>query len=825
MARQDTSTSRGITRFFHGWGTFVIGHRLLCLMAIGLLTFGAGAVVVERLGIDNGLEAFAPADSVELRTLHAFRDTFGYAGTYAILIEGDVFSRPFLEKLEGLHRAIERIEVDVEILVPKSAPNPEADFFDDDEGWGEEEGGSIMDRVVSLINVRQTVSTEGGVAVEALMDPLPDEADLPAIAKKVLADDFLVGQVVGAAGRHAVVVAQPLRIHENDLTTLYAAVRKAVAPFDTPDFDVKITGIPAINAMLNTMVMDDLFTLGALSLVVVFIALFVLFRHPLGVIGPLVVVGVGVVWTMGTMALIGYDLNILSGILPSFLFVVGIGDSIHLLSIYRDERRAGCPNRDAIVKAVAITGPPVLFTSLTTMVGLFSLKFASVQAVAEMGVSGGIGVVYALVLSLVVLPISLTWVKTSRLGVPEEGRDDIIQRLLVWCVGRSDDRIGRRRRAKTFVAAIALAVVSTLGVTSLEVRHNDLSMLADDAEVKQTVTAMDEHISGAATAQLLIDAPGPKGLKDVELLRGLDRLTEHVLAYENLGDGERVVTHAMSLVDVVKETRRAFHGGKASHYSIPETQPEAEQLLFLFENQSPDELSKMTTLDFSRSQMTLRVKWQDATAYTRLIDHIEEGIEEHVGSRAEIEGTGAVYLGHRIVSVLIDDLIKSFGTAFLAITVLMVFLLRDLKLGVVAMVPNLFPIVIVLGFMGLAGIPMDLNNLLIASIALGIAVDDTVHFLHHFRTAHLRTGRCEEALVEARDHAGRAMFATSVILTLGFGAFFAASTAGMRNYGTLTALTVVCAFLVDLIILPAILRAVYRDEETVPEGADTAPAT
>jgi predicted RND superfamily exporter protein len=805
---------------FAAWGRFVVGHRALCLMALALITIGSLAAIVGRLGINNRLEAFAPAESAELKTLHAFRETFGYAGTFAIIIEGDVFSRPFLERLAELHRAVADLQVDIETISTAPTAPAEADFFEGDEGWGDEAAGPIMDRVTSLINVRQTVNTADGIAVQRLMDPLPDAAALPRVRAEVLADPFLVGQVVGAAGRHAVVIAKPLRVHENDLAALHAAVQATLAPFEGPGFDIMVTGLPAINAMLNTLVLRDLSVLGALSLVVVFIALIVLFRHPLGVLGPLAVVALSVLWTLGTMGLIGYDLNILSGILPSFLFVVGVCDSLHLMSIFRDRRRVGVECAQAVVEAVSITGPPVLFTSLTTMVGLFSLKFASVQAVNEMGVAGGIGVVYALILSLVLLPISLTWTGKSTLGAPSVGRQDRIHRILFWCLGRSDDRIRPGRKTKTFAVALCLAIVAGYGIGRLEVRHDDLAMLSEDAEVKLAVEAMDRHVCGAAPAQLLIDAHGSRGLKDVGLLRGIAELTRHALRYRDPRTGEASVTHANSIVDVVRETRRAFHGGDPAFYAVPEAQDEASQLLFLFESQSPDELSQVTTLDFSRAQLALRVKWRDATSYGPIVDYMRAGIDRYIGDRATVGGTGAVYLGHRIVSVLIGDLMKSFGTAFLIITVLMVFMLRDVKLGLVAMVPNLFPILLVLGLMGLSGIPMDLNNLLIASIALGIAVDDTVHFLHHFQAAFRRSGRCEEALVEARDQAGRAMFATSVLLTLGFGIFYAASTGGIRNYGMLTALTVVFAFVVDLVLLPALLRALYAEKAPAARGPE-----
>jgi predicted RND superfamily exporter protein len=298
-------------------------------------------------------------------------------------------------------------------------------------------------------------------------------------------------------------------------------------------------------------------------------------------------------------------------------------------------------------------------------------------------------------------------------------------------------------------------------------------------------------------------------LKDVEFLKGLDALVTEVLDYREPQTGEKIVTHALSLLDVVKETRRAFKGGDRAAYALPTSQQEANDFLFAFENQSPSELSKLTTIDWSKTHVTFRVRWREATAYGPLIEHIKKSAQTHLGDRVDIAGTGPVYVVTRLVKVMLDDLAKSFGTAFLLVSIFMVFMLRDLKLGLVAMMPNLFPILLVMGFMGLSAMPLDLNTLLIASIALGIAVDDTVHFLHHFQASFVATKDCELGIQAAKRHAGRAMLTTSLVLTVGFIILCLASNDALIRFGLLTALTIVSALFTDLIVLPAFLRWLY----------------
>ena len=796
---------------------FVVRFKWLVLLLILAITAGCLHLIQTRLIIDNSLESFAPS-SEEMEALYEYRASFGRDDHFLVLIEGDVFSAPFLEKLAQVHEIVAAVDVDVETTshldaqAPADSPADDdfGDFEDDDEGWGEEAGGSVIEDVVSLINARQTVPMEGGgIQVLKLLDPIPPPEELPALRDRVLSDKTLTGRLVGASGRHTVVAARTLQMRDDQMDLVFFEMRDALKDLNSDDFRIQITGPPAINAALNEMVLTDLGTLATLSTLVMLLALAWLFRHLIGIVGPIIVVAIAVLWTLGFMAAIGFGLNILSSILPAFLLCVGVGDSIHMLSIYRDLRRHGMPNEAAIVRAVAITGPPVLFTSLTTMTGLFSLWFAQVYAVSEMGVAGGVGVMFALTLSLVLLPIMLTWNRTGLLGAKPAGEQDVIDRVVGWAVALSDDRVRAGRLRAVFAMSTLLAVVAVVGLTMLEVWHDDMSNVPDGAEVKLAVQSMDENVGGVSNAVLVIKPDSERGMKDLPLLRGLEALTEHVFAYRDEESGEPVVRHAISVVDVVKETRRAFHGGGQAEYRLPDTQGELDDLLFLFENQGPAELRKLATLNLDRSHLTFQATWLEATSYKPLIDHIRTGISTHVGDLAQIRGTGMTFLSYRIVDTLLSDLIRSFATAFVCITILMLFMLGDLKLGLVAMLPNLFPIVLIMGGMGLTGIPIDLNNLLIASIALGIAVDDTIHFLHHFKTAFATTADCEQALVAARHHAGRAMFSTSVLLSTGFGVYLFALNNGVARFGSLIGLTVVVALLVDLIVLPALLRHLY----------------
>ena len=212
-----------------------------------------------------------------------------------------------------------------------------------------------------------------------------------------------------------------------------------------------------------------------------------------------------------------------------------------------------------------------------------------------------------------------------------------------------------------------------------------------------------------------------------------------------------------------------------------------------------------------------------ADAYGPLADHLNQGIDKHIPANSTVRPTGTAFTLLSTIGRLIIDLGRSFGVACVLITLLLILQLRSIKMGLIAMVPNLVPIVFVMGFMGLVDIPIDLVNILIASIAIGIAVDDTIHLLHHFKVHHEQYGNVEAAIRNAFEHAGRAMVSTTMILGLGFLVFVFATIDNILRFGLLIALTAVTAMFVDLVFTPALLRTFYRRPSTTKTPSSPTP--
>jgi predicted RND superfamily exporter protein len=671
-----------------------------------------------------------------------------------------------------------------------------------------------------LTNATVVQGTEDGIEVVDLYRQGMNAKEVAAFREEVLKRPSLVNQVVGEAGRHAVLILRPQHMSEPDMGRVVDAIESVLEAHSGEGFQGVASGLAVMGHHVNEAMLSDMRVLMSAALLIMAFFLILLFRNFPSVVGPGVVVVLAAIWTFGLMATVGMPVTMISNILPAFLVTVGVGDSVHLLSIYRDRRCRVGSNHEAIVFAIASTGRPVLFTSLTTMVGLLSFRFSSLDAIQDMGTAGGFGVMLAFLFSVVLLPIGLSFRgdvepdPTGDLAIAPEADGGLLNRALDACSWLSKPGPAshpKRRRRLALFALVVLIGVSVYGMSKLTVYHNPLAWIPQDTAMVKSFDTIDNEVGGTTNVQLLVDGSPEHGVKDKALLEAIERLERELRRYEDVHSGQPVFGASFSLLDVLKETNQALHGGDPAYYRIPETQRGISDALFMFENADRETMGKLTTTDMSRMQVTLRSRWLDATSYLPLTHQIEAGIEEIVGDTGRVQATGAVYTLVNVISNMIFDLMKSFGAAFVFITFMMIFMLRGLKIGLIAMVPNLVPILIIMAFMGFTGLPIDFNSLLIASVAIGLAVDDTIHFLHHFKVAYEASGDVEWSIHHAIRRAGRAIVSTSLILAMGFMAYLVSDMINIQRFGLLTGLTVLAAVSVDLIFAPALIRTFYTD--------------
>lgn len=725
-----------------------------------LMALCVGVIGVHGIAVDNRPEVFERRGTEAAAVLRELQDRFGRDDAFAVLVQGDVFSAAFLDQLAHLDEAL------------SADPMP---------------AGGAPATVVSLASATTLQVNAEGLAAEPLIDRA---RPLREIRTELLADDGVAGRLVSEDAAWAALWVRTLPMTDADSEASYHQIRTVVAAHDRPGFDTLVGGTPALSVRLNALTLIDMGRAFALAGLTMTAALVFLFRHPYGIVGPLLVVQGATIVVFAVMAGQGTSLNYLNSIVPTFLVAVGVGDGVHLQSLYRDLRADGVENGEAIRRAVEQTGRPVLYTSVTTMVGLLSFRLASIQPIIDLGTLAAIGVGVALALTLTALPAFLTLNTSSLLGAGRTAGRASLDRLIQGCSWLAREHTRPVLAVAALTAAFALALAS-----QVQVAHDPLAWFPPELPTKQTQVALDRHFGGAAQLDLLVEGD----LADPAVVAAIDALQTRIEAYRD-PDGVALVGPALGPTTWLRRMPGAT--------GVPDDPAILAAGLDAMAEHAPGLASRVMTPERDAAHLSFPLQWLPATRYGDLTRHVEAAIAE-LPPGVEARPTGLIYSLLSTMGVLVPDLARSFGMAFGVITLLMIGLLGDLRLGMLAMVPNLLPIVMTAGLMGAVGLPLDASTLLVFSVALGLCVDDTIHLLHHVQRGFERTGDVDLAIEASLSHAGRAIVATSLIIVAATLPTIASTLYSMVWFGLLIAFTIASALVADLVFTPALLRAVW----------------
>ncbi len=783
---------------FGRWGRFVVEHAAGVVVVI-LVATALFAVQLQHFRLDSSLESYFHEDDPVRQQYDAFRDLFGRDAIFVVALQprDGVFQADFLEELRLIHEAIEE---EVPFLV----------------------------EVTSLVNIRETIGNEDGLDVHDFLDPWPEtEQDIRAAEARALANPLYRNLVVGEDGQVAVIAVETeayvpaedidsldgfsdreesdaieeservLLSGEDDLRITHA-LQDILDRHESDELEIHMSGMPVFNAMLSERIGYDMGLFTGLSIVLVALFLGLLFRRVAAVILPIITVLLSVMSTLAFMAAADIPLMPPTQTIPSFLLAVGIGGAVHLLTIFYQALRRGDDKTTAISFALAHSGLPIVMTSVTTAGGLISFTSAALRPISQFGVVTPVGVLLSLVFVLTLLPALMALVP---MGAAQPDTDQTASQRALVGIGAFSTR-----RSALVLAAWALLIVWSIGgITRLTIGHDMVKWFPIRDEQRQSIHFLNERLGGAVGFEVLISATSENALHDPGLLRNLEEIHDFT---ENFSFNHVDPDKALSIVDVVKETHRALNENRAGFYAIPDDRDLISQELLLFENSGSDDVEDLVTPQFDIARLTVRVPLVDGAYYMPFLDAYLERAEEILGPDVSVVLTGAVpLLGHTIHAAL-SSMVRSYAVALVVITLLMMGLIGSVRVGLLSMLPNLAPVVFALGLMGWLGIPIDMLNLMLGSIVIGLAVDDTIHFMHNFRREIEQSGDVETAVANTLRSTGQALFFTSCVLASAFLVYTQAYMSMLFGFGVLTASAIAVAFIADLTLAPALVSRV-----------------
>ncbi|MGK5093088.1 MMPL family transporter [Deltaproteobacteria bacterium TL4] len=790
---------RNIERAFLNWAKLVLRYKWV----FTFLILGGSVLLIAQirnLKMDTATEGFFHPDDPSIVAYNAFRDQFGRDEMIILMIESDqLFSLDFLTKLKKMHQEIE-----------ESVPN--------------------LNDINDLISARKTIGQEGALIVGDLLEELPQtEAEVAELKEYVIHNKLYKNFLIDEEGRHTVIAIKtsawstegqtdfggdfdtgtemlksqekrkPLSDKEN--SEIIAKIHEIKVKYESPDFKISFTGTPVVTDYLKRAMMRDMRFFTLLSIAGISIFLFLMFRRFTGVILPLLTVILSTLYTLGLMALTHTALKMPTQILPSFLLATSIGASVHMMSMFYKDYHEDKGNKDqAILNAMEHSALPVAMTSLTTAASLLSFATASIAPIADLGVFAAFGVMCALFLTLTFLPCFLAILPIRH----HAHHDSETLPLTVRFLEKVGDFAHDHYKLSIGVWTVIM-LVTAVGLPKLRLEHNTLIWFPETSEIRQQTQAMDDIMKGSVSIEMVVDTKKENGLYDPKVLNALNELEAYALTLAPEFKKPPFVGKTLSLASMLKEINQALGENKLENYVIPQNRELIAQEFLLFENSGSDDLKDIVDSQFSKTRITIKTPWVEARGYMPVLDALEIRARELLGPEVEIKTTGMIELFAKTINIMMKSMLTSYLVAGVVITVMMIALVGRWGLGLLSMIPNLTPIIITLGLMGLAGIPLDMFTLLIGSIAIGLAVDDTIHFFHNYMRYLKEDGDSKKAIEETLKTAGQAMLVTSIVLTLGFWVYMFASMNNLFNFGLLTGLTLLIAFLADINLSPALL--------------------
>lgn len=743
----------------------VIDRAALVLAGVAVLALLAAASLVDprdgslRLGLDPSLNRLLPEDDPAREFYDHVRRLFGSDETVLVaLVDDDVFTA---RNLRALERMTERLT---------ALPG--------------------VHHVVSLSSAVDIRSEDGDLVIEPFVSRVPDDREsLDRLRREALANPIYAGNLVAKdAG------AAALLVYLKDMTELEfveggteEGIRR-VAEEESGGAEVWITGGPWVKAAVTRVLLRDLVTMLPLAFALVAVVALVSFRTLRGVLVPGGTIAVALVWTLGTMAALGLQLNLVTTIVPILIVTVGFAYAVHLMGDYYGLLRGGeCEPESAARRTLADVALPVLLTGVTTAVGFASLALSPLGAIREFGGMAVLGVLYTALATLTFAPALLQVLPPPRRirSVPGGTRVDRAARRL----GHFD----LRNRGAILLGGVAVAAVAVFGLTRIRVGNEVVTNFAPGHPVRTHFEAINEHLEGANGFYVVIETGVRDSFKQPENLRTLRSLQDWLEVQPEIGG-------TTSLADYVKLINRGFHAGDPEHFEIPDSKRLISQLLFFGAN---DDLESFVDSRYQTVSVLVRSRVIDSTDMRTLIDRIEERLET-LPPPMQPTVTGNSVLIARTVDELSRGQAVSLSTAFLGIYLLLALLFTSFRVGFIALIPNALPVLAYFGILGLSGVTLNATTGLVACMVLGIAVDDTIHFLARFNHEAKRLADERAGVVEALRRVARPITTTTVALCLGLLVLTLSTLRNQAEFGVLAAVTLAFAWVVDVTLTPAL---------------------
>ena len=560
--------------------------------------------------------------------------------------------------------------------------------------------------------------------------------------------------------------------------------------------DVRVSGMPYIRTMNAQNIIDEIGIFVGLALLVTSLIFWMFFRSYRATFITMLVVSIGVIWSVGFIGLFGYEITVLMALIPPLIIVIGVPNAIFLINKYQNEVKKHGNQAKSLQRVISKIGNATLMTNLTTASGFATFIFTNSQLLNEFGIIASINIMAIFILSLLIIPIIYSFMHK-----PKDKHLKHLERKWIDSIVSWMENMVRHNRIAIYVSTVIIIIVSIIGVYKINVSGSIIEDMPKGKQFYKDIVFFEDEFGGIMPLEVLIDTKKKKGVMNLSTLKRMNKLDEEI-------DEIPELSKSISILNMVKYSKQTFYNGNPKYYQLP-TEQEKNFILAYTKNSNSNSDMLKNFVDSTGQYARMTTYMKDIG--TEKMEQIEKRIQGKIDKvfpkkKYDITLTGKALVFLKGTNYLVKNLAISLSLAILLISLFMAWMFKSYKMIIISLIPNILPLLITAGLMGYLGVPIKPSTILVFSIAFGISVDDTIHFLAKYRQElAYHNWNVRKSVYAALHETGVSMFYTSIVLFFGFLVFTVSSFGGTKALGGLVSITLLFAMVSNLLLLPSLL--------------------
>ncbi|MFK7899882.1 MAG: RND family transporter [Cyclobacteriaceae bacterium] len=753
----------------------VIKYRVFFILSLLLITAFMGYKAKNGLEMTYKFAKVVPQDDPDMEYFQQFIKTFGQDDNVLVIGVSD----ESLYEVENF-RLYKKLSDDLDNLIGSKT-------------------------ILSLPNLKKIVPNRKEkkfVQADFFQNELTNQEELDSIMADIRNTQVFQGQVIDSVSGAANIIMEvkPIYYQSKKRLAFIKEINSRVSTFEEKSgIKTHITGLPYVRTVLSKQVAKELNLFLFLAIGVTALVLFLFFRSFNAVVVPLVIIGMAVIWVMGTIVLLGYKITLLTGLIPPIIVVIGIPNCVYLINKYHQEFAKHENKIKALSTIIRKIGMVTLITNFTTAIGFLALTFNDIDILREFGTVAGINIMATFIISIIMIPAVYTYLSSPKTRHLKHLDFKFLNTFL-----ESLNTIVHTKRKWVYVATIFLVIICSVGVWKISALSYMVDDIPEESVVVQDLRYFEKNFKGIMPLEIVIDTKDKKAITKTSTLRNLNE-------FQTFLAGLPEISEPISVINLIKTSNQAFMGGNKLYYDLPKGQSKLLLRPYLKNSNDNTSISTASLID-TTGQVRLSLKVADigSKKLNALVNNVivpkAEEIFKAGNKPMDYHITGSTPLFIKGNKFLIKNLRTSLLIAFVLIAFIMTALFMHYRIVVISFIPNLIPLLITGALMGFFGIPLKPSTALIFTIAFGISVDDSIHFLAKYRQELIQSRfSVAKAVTVSIRETGASMIYTSIILFFGFIIFAGSTFQGTLMLGVLTSSTLMFAMFTNLILLPSLL--------------------